>query len=142
MRELATYDYALIRVVPRVERGEFVNVGAIVSCERPALLLAKIALDPARLRALDPAIDLDAIRAHLDAIPRICAGAPDAGPIAALPLRSRFHWLTARRSAVVQTSPVHAGRCDDPRRIIDHLIAQMVHPPGDGSAPPRAAPGA
>lgn len=140
MRELATYDYAIIRVVPRVEREEFLNVGAIVSCERPALLLAKIALDPARLLTLDPTIDLATVRAHLDAIPRICAGEEEAGPIAAMPLRSRFHWLTARRSALVQTSPVHAGRCEDPRLIIDHLLARMVHPAGFGEAPPPGGP--
>ncbi len=141
MRELATYDYAIIRVVPRVDREEFVNVGAIVSCERPALLVAKIAVEPARLLALDPAIDLDTLRAHLDAIPRICAGAADAGPIAALPIRARFHWLTARRSALVQTSPVHSGRCEDPRQVVDHLLARMVHPVGGGGTPPRTGAG-
>lgn len=139
MRELATYDYAIVRAVPRVEREEFVNVGAIVSCERPVLLVAKIAFDPARLLALDPAIDLDTLRAHLDAIPRICAGATDAGPIAALPLRARFHWLTARRSALIQTSPVHAGRCEDPRRIVDHLLARMVLPAAGGGTSPAPA---
>jgi hypothetical protein len=127
---LHTYDYALIRVVPRVEREEFVNAGVIVSCERPPLLLARLALDVARLRALDPDVDLEMVQRQLAAIERICNGAPDAGPIAALPLRARFHWLTARRSAVIQTSPVHSGRCDDPQRIVTHLIARMVEAPG------------
>lgn len=130
MPTLATYDYAVVRVVPRVEREEFLNVGVIVSCEATKLLEARIELDEARLLAFDPTVDLEVLRQHLAAIPRICAGDADAGPIAALPLRVRFHWLTARRSTIVQTSPVHRGRCADPGAAADHLLARMVRPAG------------
>ena len=121
-----SYDYATIRVVPRVERGEFINVGVIVSCEATAYLKAAVELDEARLRALDPHVDLQTLRRHLDAIQRICAGGPGAGPIGLLPQRARFHWLTARRSAIIQTSPVHMGRCGDMDDIVEHLMATMV----------------
>jgi hypothetical protein len=126
MRTLAAYDYAVVRVVPRVERGEFLNVGVIVSCESARLLQARIELDEARVLALDPTLDLELLRQHLGAIPRICAGDADAGPIAALPLRARFHWLTAPRSTVVQTSPVHRGQCADPASALEHLLQRMV----------------
>lgn len=128
MPTLATYDYAIVRVVPRVEREEFLNVGVILSCEAAKRLEARIELDEARLLAFAPGIDLEVLHQHLAAIPRICAGAPDAGPIAALPLRARFHWLTARRSTIVQTSPVHRGRCTDPGAAVEHLLARMVRP--------------
>ncbi|MGZ5082562.1 MAG: DUF3037 domain-containing protein [Usitatibacter sp.] len=124
-----TYDYAVIRVVPRVEREEFVNAGVIVSCPEAKFLEARIELDEARLRALDPAIDLDAVRAHLAAIPAICAGGPDAGAIGLMPPRERFRWLVAPRSTVVQTSPAHAGRCDDPAALLEHLLDTMVRAP-------------
>lgn len=126
----AWYDYAIVRVVPRVEREEFVNVGVIVSCESARWLQARIELDEARLRAFDPTLDLEVLRGHLAAIPRICAGAADAGPIAALPQRARFHWLTAKRSTIVQTSPVHRGQCADPAAAIEHLLARMVRAAG------------
>jgi hypothetical protein len=125
----ATYDYAVIRVVPRVEREEFVNAGVIVSCESPRVLEARIELDEARLLALDPGVDLALVRRHLEAIPRICRGGADAGPIGLLPQRARFHWLTAKRSAVIQTSPAHAGRCTDVTSIIEHLMERMVRTP-------------
>ncbi|MEN1927625.1 DUF3037 domain-containing protein [Luteimonas sp. MJ250] len=121
-----SYDYAVIRVVPRVERGEFINVGVIVSCEKTGYLKAVIEPDDARLRALDPGIDLDTLRRHLDAIQRICEGGPDAGPIGLLPQRARFHWLTAKRSAIIQTSAVHMGRCGDMDAIVEHLMDRMV----------------
>ena len=130
MPTLATYDYAIVRVVPRVEREEFLNVGVIVSCEAAKLLEARIELDEARLLAFAPGVDLEMLRNHLAAIPRICAGDPDAGPIAALPLRARFHWLTAKRSTIVQPSPVHRGRCTDPGAAAEHLLARMVRPAG------------
>ena len=122
----ATYDYAVIRVVPRVEREEFVNVGIILSCAGVKFLQARIEIDEARLRALDPQIDLDTVRRHLSAIEAICAGGPDSGPIGQLPQRARFHWLTARRSTIVQTSPVHRGQCAEPAHALDHLLARMV----------------
>jgi len=124
-----TYDYAVIRVVPRVERDEFVNAGILLSCQSARFLQARIALDEARLLALDPHVDLDTVRRHLAAFPAICAGGPDAGPIGQMPLRARFHWMTAPRSAIIQTSPVHVGRCADPAAAIEHLLARMVNSP-------------
>lgn len=124
------YDYALIRVVPRVERGEFVNVGVVLSCKTGDFIEARIELDEARLRAIDPGVDLDAVRAHLAAFAAICAGGDDAGPIGRLPARERFHWLTAPRSTMIQTSPVHTGRCADPAASIARLLDTMVRAPG------------
>ena len=126
MRAPDTYDYAVIRVVPRVERGEFLNVGVIVSCEKTGFLKAATELDEARVLAFAPHIDLPTVRRHLAAIQRICEGGPDAGPIGQLPPRARFHWLTARRSAIIQTSPVHMGRCGDMDAVVEHLMDRMV----------------
>ena len=109
MHDLVTYDYAIVRVVPKVERAEFVNVGVIVSCPTRDLLLARIELDEQRLVALDPTIDLEQVRAHLAAIPLVCAGGEHAGPIGRLSQRERFHWLVAPRSTIIQTSPTHTG---------------------------------
>ncbi len=122
----AIYDYAVIRVVPRVEREEFVNVGVIVACQDAGLLEARIELDAARLLALDPTLDIDMIRGHLETIPAICAGGAAAGPLGALSRRQRFDWLTAPRSALIQTSPVHSGRCSSAAAVIDHLMQTMV----------------
>lgn len=121
-----SFDWALIRVVPRVERGECVNVGAIVACATKRYLGAKLALDPDRLRALDPTIDIGEIELALASIPLIAAGDPRGGPIAALPRGERFHWLVAPRSAVIQTSPVHTGLATDPEAALDELIARLV----------------
>lgn len=126
MRAHDSYDYAVIRVVPRVEREEFVNVGIILSCEASGYLEARIELDTTRVLALDPAIDIEALRRHLDTIPAICRGGAGSGPIGQLPLRARFHWLTARRSAIIQTSPVHMGKCTDMAAIMEHLLDRMV----------------
>ena len=135
MRAPDTYDYAIIRVVPRVERGEFINAGVIVSCEKTGFLKAAIELDEARVLALDPDVDLETLRRHLAAIQRICEGGPGAGPIGLLPQRARFHWLTAKRSAILQTSPVHMGRCGDMEAIVEHLMARMVRVGPDAPAP-------
>jgi hypothetical protein len=124
----STYDYAVVRVVPRVEREEFVNAGVIVSCTGKKFLEARIEVDESRLIALDPSLDLVAVRAHLAAIPAICAGGEGAGAIGRLSQRERFRWLVAPRSTVVQTSPAHAGRCDDPAALLEHLLATMVRP--------------
>lgn len=121
-----TYDYAVIRVVPRVEREEFINVGILLSCPVAKFLEARIELADARLLALDPAIDLDTVRRHLATFPAICAGGPGSGPIGLLPQRARFHWLTAKRSSIIQTSPVHLGRCTDAAAAIEHLMTRMV----------------
>ena len=122
------YDYAIVRVVPRVEREEFINAGAILSCQRTGFLQAAMELDEARLHALDPHADLETVRSHLRAIVAICAGLPEGGPIAQLPLRARFHWLTARRSSIIQTSPVHTGLCTDPGAALEHVMDRMVRP--------------
>ena len=120
------YDYAVIRVVPKVDREEFINAGVIVSCPELSFLEARIELDESRLLALDPNVDLDQIRKHLASIPTICRGGGDAGSIGQLPQRRRFEWLVAPRSTVIQTSPVHTGRCGDPAAALDHLVATMV----------------
>jgi Protein of unknown function (DUF3037) len=121
-----TYDYAIVRVVPRVERGEFVNVGAIVSSDAEGYLEARFAIDEARLRALDPGIDLGLVRTALAAMAAVCAGGADAGAIGQLTLRERFHWLVAPRSTIIQTSAVHTGRCDDLAGALDRLLERMV----------------
>jgi len=123
-----TYDYAIIRIVPRVERGEQINVGVILSCVDVEFLEARIELDTARLLALDPGLDLEAVRAALATIPAVCAGGPGAGPIGELPPRGRFRWLVSPRSTVIQMSPVHTGRTDDPAAALERLLATMVLP--------------
>ena len=126
MPDPCTYDYAIVRVVPRVERGEFVNVGAIVSSDAKGWLEARFAFDEARLLALDPHIDLEAVRTALAAIAAVCAGGASAGAIGRLSLRERFHWLVAPRSTSIQTSAVHTGRCDDMDFALQSLMARMV----------------
>jgi hypothetical protein len=121
-----TYDYAIVRIVPRVERGEQINVGVILSCVDGDFLEARIEMDDARLLALDPSIDLDAIRAGLATIPAVCAGGPAAGPIGGLSPRDRFRWLVSPRSTIIQTSSVHTGRTADPAAAIEHLLRTMV----------------
>ena len=125
------YDYALIRVVPRVERGEFVNVGVVLSCNGGRFLEARIELDEARLRSLDAGVDIDAVRGHLAAFAAICAGGDDSGPIGKLPARERFHWLVAPRSTMIQTSPVHSGRCAEHAQMLERLLDTMVRMPRD-----------
>src|SRR5690606_5371821 len=124
-----SYDYAVIRVRPRVARAESITVGVSVPCGKTRYLQAAIELDEARLRALDPHVDLPMLRRHLRAIQRICQGGADAGPIGLLPQRARSHWLTARRSAIIQTSPVHMGQCGDMDAILEHLMDRMVRLP-------------
>lgn len=129
MPELCPFDYAVVRVVPRVERGEFVNAGVIVSCPEKNYLKARVELDVERLAAIDPGFDRETVERHLAAIPRICEGGPQAGPIGLLPQRARFHWLVAPRSTIIQTSPVHTGFCEDGDRVLEHLFEKMVRPP-------------
>jgi len=121
-----SFDYAVVRVVPRVEREEFLNAGVILFCLEREVLTARVALDRARLAALSPGTDPDLVEEHLAAIPRICAGGPDAGPIGRLSARERWHWLVAPRSTIVQVSPVHTGLGDDPLRALDRLFERMV----------------
>jgi hypothetical protein len=116
----------VIRVVPRVEREEFVNAGVILYSKACGFLGARVEVDESRLRALAPDADLDAIGRHLDAIARISSGDPDAGPIARLALRERFHWLVSPRSTMIQVSPVHSGLCEDPEMKLDELFRRLV----------------
>jgi hypothetical protein len=120
------FQYAIVRVVPRVERGECVNAGVVVFCRPRRFLEARVELDEARLRALAPDVDLDAVHSHLDALRRIAAGDPGAGAIAALPASERFHWLVAPSSTIIQCSPVHTGLTEDPEGELERLLAQMV----------------
>ena len=120
------FQYAIVRVVPRVERGECLNAGVVLFCRPRRFLGARVALDEARLRALAPDADVDAVRGHLEAFRRIAAGEPDAGPIAALPASERFHWLVAPASTIIQCSPVHTGLSDDPEAELDRLVARLV----------------
>jgi hypothetical protein len=129
MPELCPFDYAVVRVVPRVERGEFVNAGVIVSCPSKGYLKARVELDAERLAAIDPAADRETVERHLAAIPLVCEGGPQAGPIGMLPQRARFHWLVAPRSTIIQTSPVHTGFCEDGDQILEHLFHTMVRRP-------------
>ena len=142
MPDLHTYDYAVVRVVPRVERGEFVNAGVIVSCAALGLLQAGIELDEARLLTLDPGADLAGIRAALATIPLICAGGDAAGALGRLSVRERFHWLVAPRSSSLQTSPVHTGRCTDTAALLDALMQKMVRATPSSPLPRRGAPAA
>jgi hypothetical protein len=128
-----TYDYSIIRIVPRVERGERINVGVILSCVDSDFLEARIELDADRLRALDSSLDLDALLDTLATIPVVCAGGPDAGPIGTLPPRGRFRWLVSPRSTIIQMSPVHTGRTKDPRAALERLVETMVRRPEQGS---------
>jgi hypothetical protein len=128
VRDLVTYDYAIVRVVPKVERAEFVNVGVIVSCQQRDLLLARIEVDERRLIALDPTLDLHSVQTHLAAIPTICAGGEQAGPIGRLSQRERFYWLVAPRSTIIQTSPTHTGSASNVEAVVERLLQTMVRP--------------
>jgi hypothetical protein len=126
MRALRTYDYAVVRVVPRVERGEFVNAGIILSCDVERILRASIELDESALLAIDATVDMQLVKKVLASIPAICAGGDAAGEMGKLSARERFHWLVAPRSTIVQTSPVHTGQCADPAAALEHLLQTMV----------------
>jgi hypothetical protein len=129
MLATSSFDYAIVRVVPRVERGEFVNTGAILFCRTYRYLGAIVELNRDRLLALDPAMDIDEVERHLATIQLVCAGDPAAGPIASLTMAERFHWLVAPRSTVIQTSPVHSGMCDDPEKALRRVVETMVVAP-------------
>jgi len=128
--EREDFQYAVIRVVPRVERGESLNAGVVLFSRRHGFLAARTELDVAALAALSPDCDPDAVRPHLDAIERIAAGDPTGGPIAALEPSERFHWLTAPASTIVQPSPVHTGLTGDPAGELGRLFAELVSRPG------------
>ncbi|WP_217923664.1 DUF3037 domain-containing protein [Miltoncostaea oceani] len=120
------FQYAILRVVPRVERGECLNAGVVVFARTRDFLGMRVALDADRLRALDPGTDPGPVAAQLEGRARIAAGDPDAGPIARMPVHQRFHWLVAPSSTVVQPSAVHTGLCDDPQETLDRLFRSLV----------------
>jgi Protein of unknown function (DUF3037) len=126
--ERVSYEYAVVRVVPRVDRDEFVNAGVIVFAKQQMLLAARTCLDIARLQALWPAVDIGVVRRHLDAVERVCQGDTDAGPIAKMSQSERFHWLTSPRSTVIQVSPVRTGLVElaELRTLVDHLSRELV----------------
>lgn len=126
-----TFEYSIIRVVPRVEREEFLNVGVLLSCPFQDFLGARIELDHRRLEAFAPWLDVPFVEEYLRSIVLICHGGNDAGPIGQLAQRARFHWLVAPRSTMIQLSPVHSGICESPQAMLDHLFAKMVLPPLD-----------
>ncbi len=129
----SSFDYAVVRVVPRVERGEFINAGVVVFCLERRFLEARVVVDEARLKALWPEIDLELVRRHLEAIPKIAAGDASAGPIAKLSQRERFHWLVSPRSTIIQVSPVHTGLCDEePEGMIEELSQRLLASPTRG----------
>ncbi|MBV6430756.1 MAG: hypothetical protein IANPNBLG_00874 [Bryobacteraceae bacterium] len=122
----ASYDYAVVRVAPRVEREEFLNAGVILFSKARRFLAARVGIDEARLRAMAPLVDVELVRRHLEAIRRVCEGDTEAGPIARLPLSERFQWLAAPRSTIIQVSPVHGGICEDPAARLEELFQQVV----------------
>jgi len=124
-----SFDYSIIRVVPRVEREEFINVGVLLYCRTEECLVSRIELDRGRMSAFAPALCLEQLDEYLATIPLICNGGPGSGPIGALELRARFHWLVAPRSTVVQFSPVHSGVCHDLHSSLEHLLDKMVRVP-------------
>lgn len=120
------YSYAVVRVVPRVEREEFVNAGVILFIRASRTLCARIEVEPERILYLDPDADVESINAHLRHFSAVCDGAPEAGLIGELPADERFHWLTAPRSTIIQVSPVHEGRTSDPEQTIEKLFERYV----------------
>ena len=128
------FEYAVLRVVPRVERGECINAGVVLYSQAEGFLGARVHLDSGRLKALDPDANLEAVRAHLEAVRSVCAGGPEAGAVGRLPPGERFGWLVAPRSTVVQPSPVHTGLTDDPEAELERLLRSMVLPPGQPAA--------
>ncbi|TPE46078.1 DUF3037 domain-containing protein [Pontibacter mangrovi] len=126
MQEKHLFEYAVLRVVPRVEREEFLNVGVILFCASKGFLQTRYELNEDRLRALCPSVDLPELQQRLNAFCKVCAGRKEGGPIGQLGTASRFRWLTANRSTIVQTSPVHPGRCQNPDETIEHLMEQLV----------------
>jgi hypothetical protein len=126
MPEQVSFDYAVIRVVPRVERAEFVNAGVILFGRTKKFLDARVSLDESRLRALHPAIDMDEVHRHLDSICKICKGEGNSGPIGELPIHERWHWLVAPRSTIIQVSEVHSGLSIDLAKTLESLFMKLV----------------
>lgn len=130
-RPEAPFQYVVLRVVPRIERGERINGGIVVYAQAREFLEARVGLDESRLGAIAPGVDAAPIRAQLDAIAAVARGDSSAGPIARLERGQRFHWLSSPASTVVQPSPIHTGLCDDPALALDRLFEQLVLQPTD-----------
>lgn len=126
MQEKDLFEYTVIRVVPRVERGEFLNVGVIVYCSAQNFLKAAFKVDELRLRAISQELDIEELKERLNAFMQICAGGNDGGPIGKLPIASRFRWLSAARSTIIQTSPIHPGLCNHAGDVLEKLYSQLV----------------
>ena len=126
MREPHLFEYAVIRVVPHVEREEFLNIGVILYCQAEKFLSCMTAIDEARLSVLCDGLDFDDIRNHVRSFERVCAGGKDAGPIGKLGTAERFRWLTAAKSTILQTSQVHPGLCTNASEKLTSLYRQMV----------------
>ncbi len=126
MTNRCTFDYADLRLVPRVELEEFFNVGVILSCPAFKFLESRVAVNESLLRCFGPELNIDTVNQYLNIIPKICSGDEQAGPIARLTQRERFYWLTAQRSTIIQSSPVHTGLTDDPRATLEHLFSKYV----------------
>jgi hypothetical protein len=116
----------VLRVVPRVEREEFINVGVVLYCLQRRFLEARVELDAGRLTALCPTADVEAIARHLEAFRKVCTGGRGAGPLGALPQKERWHWLVAPRSTMVQAGPVHVGLCEEPGAALERLMERVV----------------
>jgi molybdopterin-guanine dinucleotide biosynthesis protein len=129
VRERYVFDYAVVRVVPRVDRGEFLNAGVILFSPTRGYLDCRIELDRERLQVLAPSLDVAVVESYLEAIPKICQGGGEAGSIGSLSQRERFHWLVAPRSTIIQTSDVHAGVAEDPAAALDSLFEKLVRRP-------------
>jgi hypothetical protein len=135
LTERSSFDYAIVRVVPRVERDEFLNAGVILFCRTRDFLAARIELDTARLTLLAPELDVDEVQRHLESVLRICSGGADSGPIGQLSLAERFHWLVSPCSTIIQPSPVHSGLCTDPATALERLVARAVRRPATAPRP-------
>ncbi len=127
--ERSPFQYAILRVVPRVERGEQINAGVVLFCRPRRFLAVRVGLDGRRLAAIAPDLPADDVQAHLDAAVRIAAGDPAGGPIASFDQSQRFHWLVAPSSTILQASAVHTGLCEEPQETLDRLFAALVEPP-------------
>lgn len=126
MQENYLYEYAVIRIVPRVEREEFLNVGVILYCPKKGFLKVRYQLDEARLKAFSCNLEVEELEEYLQTLERICIGGKNGGPIGVLPIASRFRWLTATRSTIIQTSKIHPGFCIEPVETLNRLYQQLV----------------
>lgn len=126
MQENYLYEYAVVRIVPRVEREEFLNVGVILYCPKKGFLKVRYQLDAARLKAFSGNLEAAELEEYLRTLERICIGGKNGGPIGVLPIASRFRWLTATRSTIIQTSKIHPGFCIEPEETLDRLYSQLV----------------